>query len=175
MRAGEAAGLTGDRVDFLRREVKIDRQWHGKPDRFEPRKSKSSNRTIPAGDLVLEQLAHHIAEHGSGAHGVLLHASGQPLNSNRMDWRWQQTTRAAGMPDIALTFHDLRHHDASSLISAGCSIVAVQHALGHAKPSTTLDIYGHLMPTDADRIRGAIDRSWEAEDSVRTDEQRKVP
>ena len=131
LRSGEAAGLTVDRVDFLHREVKIDRQWHGKLDRFEP------------------------------------------LNSNRMDWRWEQTLRSAG---LEITFHHLRHSFASSLIAAGCSIVAVQRALGHAKPSVTLDVYGHLMPSDTDRIRSAVDLAWSsaAEDSLRTDQDRNI-
>ena len=47
--------------------------------------------------------------------------------------------------------------------------VAVQHALGHAAASTTLDIYGHLMPSDTDRIRIAVDLAFQdPEDSLRT-------
>jgi integrase len=159
LRASEVAGVTVDRIDFLRREVTVDRQWHGQLDRFEAPKSKASNRTIPAGATVLDALALHIEQHGTGEHGVLLHAAGRPLNANRMTWRWERTVR-----DIVtdLTMHDLRHHFASSLISAGCSIVAVQRALGHAKPSTTLDTYSHLMPSDQDRMRGAIDEAWKA-------------
>ncbi len=174
LRSGEAAGLTVDRVDFLHREVKIDRQWHGKLDRFEPVKYAASNRTIPASDRVLESIAAHIERHGTGEQGVLLHAeSGRPLNSNRMDWRWEQTLRSAG---LEITFHHLRHSFASSLIAAGCSIVAVQRALGHAKPSVTLDVYGHLMPSDTDRIRTAVDLAWSsaAEDSLRTDQDRNI-
>jgi integrase len=166
LRPSEAAGLSLDRVDFLRREVTIDRQWHGKLDRFEPVKYAASNRTVPAAPEVLDQLAHHVAAHGSGDHGVLLHADGQPLNSNRMSWRWERTAAAA---DSEHTMHALRHHYASSLLSAGCSIVAVQRALGHARPSITLDTYGHLMPSDVDRIRGASGRVWTTTaDSVRT-------
>ncbi len=55
-----------------------------------------------------------------------------------------------------MTFHDLRHHYASALIAAGCSIKAVQEALGHANASETLDTYSHLWPTDEDRIKDAI-------------------
>lgn len=166
LRASEAAGLTVDRIDFLRREVTVDRQWHGQLDRFEPPKSKASNRTIPASASVLAGLALHVERHGLGEHGVILHADARPLNANRMTWRWERTVRDL---DTDLTMHDLRHHFASSLISGGCSIVAVQRALGHAKPSTTLDTYGHLMPSDSDRIRTAIDESWKAaEDSLRT-------
>jgi site-specific recombinase XerD len=42
------------------------------------------------------------------------------------------------------------------LIAAGCSIKAVQEALGHANASETLDTYSHLWPTDQDRIRDAV-------------------
>lgn len=159
LRASEAAGLIVDRVNFMKREVVVDCQWHGQLDRFEPPKSKSSNRTIPAAASVLDALALHLERHGTGEHGVILHADGRPLNANRMTWRWEQTVRNI-VTDV--TMHDLRHHFASSLLAAGCSIVAVQHALGHAKASTTLDTYGHLMPTDQDRIRGAIDAAWQA-------------
>ena len=52
---------------------------------------------------------------------------------------------------------DLRHHCASSLISAGCSVKAMQAFLGHKNASETLDTYGYLGPNDQDRIRAAID------------------
>ena len=62
------------------------------------------------------------------------------------------------------------HAFASALISAGCSVKAVQRALGHASASTTLDTYGHLWPGDEDRIRQAVDaaHAQRAEDSLRT-------
>jgi len=66
-------------------------------------------------------------------------------------------------------FHHLRHSFASSLISAGCSVKAVQVALGHASAAVTLDVYGHLWPGDEDRIRDAVDGIFGAtEDSRRT-------
>jgi integrase len=36
-------------------------------------------------------------------------------------------------------YHDLRHHFASKLVAAGCSVRPVQAALGQDKASTTLD------------------------------------
>jgi integrase len=53
-------------------------------------------------------------------------------------------------------FHDLRHFYASALISGGCSVKAVQKALGHASATETLDTYAHLWPDDEDRTRAAI-------------------
>ena len=47
-----------------------------------------------------------------------------------------------GMPDIHL--HCLRHTNASMLISAGVDVRTVAGRLGHANPSTTLNIYSHF-------------------------------
>jgi integrase len=63
------------------------------------------------------------------------------------------TQRQAGLKGIRL--HDLRHFYASGQISAGCDVVTVQRALGHAKASTTLDTYAKLWPSGEDRTRRA--------------------
>ncbi len=47
--------------------------------------------------------------------------------------------------------HKFRHTQASLLIHAGIDIVAVSKRLGHAKVSTTTDIYAHLL-AEADRL-----------------------
>lgn len=55
--------------------------------------------------------------------------------------------------------HDLRHTQASLLLANGEDMVTVSKRLGHAKVSTTLDIYAHLMPgkdEDAASKIGAI-------------------
>lgn len=51
-------------------------------------------------------------------------------------------------------FHDLRHAHATWLLDAGVPLHTVSERLGHAKASTTSDIYGH--PIDA-RSRTAAD------------------
>ncbi len=44
-----------------------------------------------------------------------------------------------------------------------------QHTFGRAAASTTHDIYGHVMPSDTDRLRVAVDLAFQsAEDSLRT-------
>lgn len=35
----------------------------------------------------------------------------------------------------------------------------VQRQLGHASATETLDTYGHLWPTDEDRVRAAVNRA----------------
>lgn len=48
------------------------------------------------------------------------------------------------LPDIRL--HDLRHTNATLLLSNGTDIETVAHRLGHARASVTLNVYGHALP-----------------------------
>lgn len=78
---------------------------------------------------------------------------GQPPHQNTIGHAWRQACRRAGIGGF--TLHDLRHFYASGLIAAGCDVVTVQRALGHAKATTTLNTYAHLWPTAEDRTRTA--------------------
>jgi integrase len=68
--------------------------------------------------------------------------------------QWWSFAKRIGMPDI--TFHALRHTHASMLIAAGINVVEVSKRLGHAKPSTTLDVYAHLFRQKDDAAAAAI-------------------
>ena len=166
LRQAEASGLTVDRVDWLRvRSVRVDRQWSTKvkPFHFAPPKTTSSIRTIPAAQVVLDQLGAGLAP---GYVGPVLNLAGEHVDHNRFGTAWRATVKAAGVEPVR--FHDLRHHFASLLISAGCSVKAVQKALGHGKASTTLDTYAHLWPGDEDRIRDAVQVAFAGGDSGAT-------
>lgn len=82
-----------------------------------------------------------------------------PPLPNTVHHRWRMARQRAGLEGLRL--HDLRHFYASGLIAAGCDVVTVQRALGHASATTTLNTYSHLWPTAEDRTRNA------AEDLVR--------
>jgi integrase len=161
LRQGEALGLTVDRIDFLRRQLRVDRQLvtPGKGDpHFAPPKSDSSVRVVPLADAVLEVVSAHVARFGPGPDGlVVTYHDGRPVKRNRFGAMWRQSVERAGVG--AFRFHDLRHHFASSLIAGGCSVKAVQRALGHASAKETLDTYAHLMPDGDDLTREAVERA----------------
>ena len=159
LRQGEACGLTVDRVDFLRRQVRIDRQLISPsgpgPVRFGPTKTPSSNRVIPLPDSVGEALAVHLERFGTGPDGlVFTSATGAALRRSTWGKAYKSAATAVGVDSST---HDLRHHCASVLISSGVSIKSVQRFLGHKNATETFDTYGHLMPGDDDRLRSAID------------------
>ncbi len=157
LRQGEAAGLTVDRVDFLRRTVTVDRQLvtaAGVVPTFGPPKSDAGYRTVPVDQWVLDELAAHLAAGGPGAHGLVVHRDGEPRSRQNMSAAWVITRTAAGLPDT--TYHALRHTFASTLLANGVSVKAVSKWLGHADAAVTLKTYAHVMPDDDDRGRAVI-------------------
>jgi len=154
LRLGEAAALQVDDVDFLRRELHVRRQvQRAGAGEVELRLPKyGSERMVPIPDDLVQILAAHV---NLTRHTTWLFAADDedPPHQNTVGHRWRSTLRAARLTGIRL--HDLRHFYASGLIAAGCDVVTVQRALGHAKPSTTLETYSHLWPSGEDRTRKA--------------------
>lgn len=159
LRQGEASGLTVDRVDFLRRTLRVDRQLVSRyvPEPvLAPPKTASSHRTIPLAAFVLEGLADHLRQFPASAGTTILRSpDGGYVDSDRFGHQWRRACKTAGAP--GLRYHDLRHTFASTLLSRGVSIKAVADWLGHASPTITLQTYAHLMPADEDVARAVLD------------------
>ena len=170
LRQGEASGLTVDRLDFLRRTMRIDRQLvsrHVPAPILGPPKTQSSNRTIPLAGFLLDALADHLRRFPAGPGDLVLRSpAGLPLDSDRFGHQWRRACRQAGAPGLG--YHALRHTFASTLLSRGVSVKAVADWLGHASPTITLATYAHLMPADEDVARAVLDAALAPADIVRT-------
>jgi integrase len=153
LRLGEVLGLGPTDVDFLRRTVRVDKQLC-RSGELGPPKTAASVRTVPVADVVLEELARHIEQFPGEDGFIFTSGTGAPVTGGAFGSLWRKARTKAGVPEFR--FHDLRHFYASALISAGCSVKAVQKALGHASATETLNTYAHLWPDDEDRTRAAI-------------------
>ena len=163
-------------VQFLKRQLQVQRQVQRETQgEVEVRAPKyGSERTVYLPDGLLAMLADLIARRKVQELGLwlFLGSDDKPLHQNTAGDRWRATCRQAGISGI--TFHALRHFYASGLIAAGCDVVTVQRALGHAKATTTLGTYAHLWPTAEDRTRAAaadLMASANVADSLRTGEE----
>jgi integrase len=56
--------------------------------------------------------------------------------------------------------HDLRHSNASWLLSKGVDLAFVSKHLGHSTVSITSDIYHHFLPEDYQKVSGVLDESF---------------
>jgi len=161
LRPGELFGLAADRVDFLRRTVRVDQQIarrEGGGVGLAPLKTPSSYRTVPLPDVVGTALAAHMKEWAVHPDlGVMFTTrGGGPVQQHPWAEVWGTARTKAKLPAWA-TPHDLRHFYASMLIRSGASVKVIQTRLGHSSAKTTLDVYGHLFPDEEDRTRTAVD------------------
>lgn len=165
LRLGECLGLTLDRVDFLRRSIRVDRQLANVAggSGFGTPKTRAGVRSIPVPSSVIEMLAAHLSVFPPGPDGLMFTmANGAPVARTSWSDSYRAACRAAGVEGRTRT-HDLRHVAASALIASGLSVAAVQAVLGHSSPAETLEVYTHFWPTDEERTRDAIERaaaSW---------------
>lgn len=164
LRPGEALGVTADRVDFLRRTIRIDRQLltvTGALPAFAPTKTRRSNRTVVAPSAVLDALSTHMAAYPQGTDGLLFtREDGTPIRRDLLGSVWRSAAKSVKV--VGRSPHDLRHYAASVMIEQGASVKAVQDQLGHEKASTTLDTYAGLWPSSTDITRRALEAGLEA-------------
>src|SRR5690625_4984600 len=157
LRRGEACAIQLTDVDFLGKEIRVERQIQHprkqQPVVVDPK--RGSKRTVPIPEDLVFMLSEHVKNVGvsgesqwlfPGKHGFM--TPGSAYN------RWVKVAEAAEVEGV--TLHDLRHFFASGLIAAGCDVVTVQRAMGHASASMTLNEYSHLWPDAADRTRDAV-------------------
>ena len=171
LRRGEALGVQVGDVDFLARTLRVTRQLQraksadikadkdlvqaaGEITVMIRAPKYESERTIYLPDEPVTILSQHVGQHTPDGEPIrwLFDEGGKPWHDNLVDYRWR-STRTDARTNHRL--HDLRHYFASGLIAAGCDVVTVQRAMGHASATTTLSTYAHLWPTAEDKTRAA--------------------
>lgn len=84
---------------------------------------------------------------------------------------------AAGLPE-GLRVHDLRHTAVAILISQGVHPEAIKRFLGHSSIRVTMDICGHLFPSEQEALAEALDNAFTRTQTdkrrTRTDEAEKA-
>jgi len=168
LRIGELLGLGVYDVDYLRREIRVERQ-RLQSGEIAPLKSKTSRRKVPVGKVVVDALTAHLRDYPGTDAALFVDEFSEPLTYRRWKRLWSDAASAAL---VDATSHDLRHFAASALISGGASVKQVQTFLGHASAVITLRTYAHMFPGDEDRTRNVLDAALSPAalaDSVRTE------
>ena len=168
-RRGEAAALRWEKVDFKTGTVRIDAglvNHDGKLFYGPTKTNQARNLTLPQETLQLLRryqfqqvercLALGDAWQGTESY-VFTRDDGAPLSPNAISSWVRSFCIRHNLPRFHP--HTLRHSLASLLIESGQDIVSVSKRLGHAKTTTTLNIYAHML-NQADKensnIIGAI-------------------
>jgi len=141
LRFAEALGLTPSDFDFERHKIKVTKTWDYKNPEggFAKTKNEASKRTIQIDTELSSQFLRLTEEIAAD---TPIFVRGRVFNSTLND-RLKSLCKKAGVPVIAV--HGLRHTHASLLLYAGVSISSVAKRLGHAKTTTTQEVYLHIV------------------------------
>lgn len=163
----ELLGLQWGDLDWLKGTLHFRRQLSRMGTRYSPIKTRAGNRTIKPGAATMAVLKDHYERQqleralaGSDWKNtddlIFASRSGTPISPRNMLVRhFVPLMGLAGVKRIR--FHDLRHTAVAIMLSYGKSIFAVSKFIGHARPSITSDIYGHLVPGAADDLGQFMD------------------
>ncbi len=78
---------------------------------------------------------------------VFTNRVGHPIDAGNLYHRDRKNLlKRAGLAEHGFTFHALRHTFATTLLRQNVNPKIVQHQLGHATISQTMDTYSHVMP-----------------------------
>jgi len=170
LRAGEIGALRVGRVDLMRGMVDVREAFaevHGEMILGDTKTHQ--RRSVPLPRFLCDELAAYLAKEGVAAdRSAFVFRSPtkvphrvpedrKPLrNSNFYPRIFKPAIRAAGI-ERHVRFHDLRHTCAALLISQGAHPRALMERLGHSSVTTSLDTYGHLLPSLDEALTAGLD------------------
>lgn len=169
LRRSEVCGLRWDAVDFeagsihVRHTAVVD---NGNIIYANNTKTATSNRMLPLTQSMRSYLLEvknrqeedkKLLGNGYTDSGyICVQRDGTPINPDFVTHHFQRMLKKAGLPVIR--FHDLRHSAVYALRKGGCDAKDIQAWLGHSDITTTLNVYGHVLNGDMDRLGQVMDR-----------------
>ena len=164
-RRGEIMGLQWKNVDLEGNRLYLceNRVYTPKSGAFSTTLKTGENRYVSISPSVTELLERWKEEQAAffdclsiTPSGYVMTAdNGQPMHPDSpTDWLAKFAKRH-NLPPIHP--HKFRHTQASLLISEGVDVLTVSKRLGHAKVSTTLDIYSHVLAKSDQKASDTLD------------------
>jgi len=148
LRRGEALALTWDCIDLdneLLQVKKTIQSIKGQGLVISEPKSEKSRRLIVMPDFVVQVLRDHQAKQVVESDFIFCTSVGTPFTPRNVVRHFKKALKKADLPQT-IRLHDLRHTFVSFMLAQNVPPKDVQVIAGHTSFSTTMDIYGHLMP-----------------------------
>ena len=149
LRVGEALGLRHEDIDALRRVIIVRQRLN-----VNRARAKTYSREVPADPPLIRLYSDYLHEEYGPLDcdyvfvNLWAEPVGRPMSYPSVD---RLVRRLRARTEIEFTPHQFRHSYATDLLRRGVAVEVVQHLLGHASISTTVDTYSHLGIEDARR------------------------
>ena len=147
LRKGEALALL--KSDIKDGEISVTKSLtllDGVNNKVKEPKSEAGKRTVPILSILEQPLDEYVAKLDGNILFPSRSYNGSPGNTymtqSNYDTAWKKYCEQAGLG--GLTAHQLRHGTATLLFESGVDVYTAKKILGHAKVSTTMEIYTEL-------------------------------
>jgi len=155
-RLSEALALTWGDInrDTDPPTVRIMKAWKRNPDgpaQIGTTKSKKGRRTVALWPALVTELG----KPGRAKDLVFHNDDGTRIPARTFAGAWERAIRKSGL-DQTPRIHDLRHTGVSWLIADGVPLPFIQQRVGHANITTTVQVYGHLLPDAHTRMADSL-------------------
>lgn len=160
LRSGEARALTLPDIDLKSNTIDVNKQLTLGYDEnnksievISDTKTIGSYRKVAAPDFVMNSIKELIKSLETiPTNGFLFcyRTKSKPMTRQNLNTKLKNILTRNNLKVI--TYHDLRHLQASMLIHSGADIQSVSKRLGHNQVSTTLDIYTHSLDNTDKKI-----------------------
>ena len=165
-RRGEILGLKWDKIDFENYTINISNCILYSSERGvyeDTPKTPKSKRTISLPKETIELLMQYkthqlrarlsLGTYYKNQNFVFTQDNGNPLHPDSVTTYLKRFSKKYNLPHI--NAHAFRHTMASMLYYNGVDTVSISNRLGHAQPSTTANIYAHVIE-NSDKKNAAI-------------------
>lgn len=156
MRRGEVCGLRWEDFDADRCALRVCRAMTQIPgQRPFPKDTKTGEpRTVPIPEALarilkahrLEQLQDKLAcgaAYANDGNWICVDRFGEMITPDAITRGFMRLRDRLGIP---ISFHGLRHTQATHMLLSGVPASVVAERLGHANTTMTLNVYGHVLP-----------------------------
>lgn len=178
IRRGEICGLEWDDVDFEEETITIRRSVvtvKGYGAVTKTPKTESSNRVIGISSHLVQvlreykewydQYADSLGDQWIQSNRLFIKEMGDPIYPSTVEFWVDKVCQAAGLPHR--TVHSLRHTNITMQIAAGVPLVTVAGRAGHARTSTTTDIYSHFLKSSDKTAAKVLENIFEQSDETK--------
>lgn len=176
-RRGEVAGLEWKDVDFDKKEITVARSIttvKGFGMVLKEPKTETSKRTITVSDTLIKVLREYydwqknrreeLGDYMEENDYLFTQENGERLYPSTFTGWMNKMLRSANIDHYSL--HSLRHTNITMQIAAGVPLVTVSARAGHARTSTTSDVYAYALRSSDRAAADTIDRMFGDEATV---------